>query len=142
MIAYVKPVQFQIMVFPTFSVKIRTTPISYLLRMQHMNTRIVVAALLLIATSEAIAGVRCGRSLIVEGDYKLDVYRRCGEPYFKESRVEYRAIRLRNPGLEQERWVPVNVEEWTYNFGPNSFMEVLIFENGRVVGTRTLGYGD
>lgn len=100
-----------------------------------------VATLLMLA-SQPVLAMRCGQSLIVEGDHMLEVYRKCGEPYFKETRVEYRAVRLRYPGLDQERWVPVNVEEWTFNFGPSRFMETLIFEGSRVVGTRTLGYGD
>lgn len=108
-----------------------------------MNKRFLLGVALILALSSPGAwALRCGQLLVVEGDYKLDVYRKCGEPYYRESRVEYRAIRIRNPGIEQERWVPVTVEEWTYNFGPTRFMETLIFENNRVIGSRTLGYGD
>jgi hypothetical protein len=35
----------------------------------------------------------------------------------------------------------VRVEEWVYNFGPTQLMSSLIFENGRLVRIRTLGYG-
>jgi hypothetical protein len=108
-----------------------------------MKMRLFLGAfLILFSATQAAMAMRCGQALIVEGDHMLDVYRKCGEPYFKETRVEYRAVRLRSPGLEQERWIPVNVEEWTYNFGPSRFMETLLFEGSRVVGSRTLGYGD
>jgi hypothetical protein len=48
---------------------------------------------------------------------------------------------LKGRGLEQEQVVPVNVEEWLYNFGPQYFMQLLRFENGRLVEIRNLGYG-
>jgi hypothetical protein len=108
------------------------------------NVLLVVIGVLLVEPAWAL---RCGRSLVVEGDYKVQVLRRCGEPEYKESRVEYRAVRLRGsgiqyPGLDTSQVVPVTIEEWTYDFGPNRFVEVITFEAGRVINIRALDYGD
>ena len=103
--------------------------------------------LLTLFLMEPAWALRCGNRIVVEGDYKFQVLRRCGEPDYKESRVEYRSTRLRGssvlqPGIDVNQMVPILVEEWTYDFGPNRFVEVLYFEAGRVVGIRSLGYGD
>jgi len=84
--------------------------------------------------------LRCGSLLVNIGDYKLEVLRKCGEPLFTDSRIEYRAIRLYGSGLELERVVPVIIDEWTYDFGPNRFVRLLRFENGRLVDVESLGY--
>jgi hypothetical protein len=37
--------------------------------------------------------------------------------------------------------VQVPVEEWTYDFGPNQFIEYVTFEQGRLVHIRSGAYG-
>ncbi|QSA98205.1 DUF2845 domain-containing protein [Methylococcus sp. EFPC2] len=96
-------------------------------------------------TQEAWA-LRCDRELVLAGDAKIQVLRKCGEPALTEHRVEYRSYRqrgsgLQQPGLDFEYQVPVNIDEWTYNFGPHRFMQRLIFENGRLVKIEDLDYG-
>jgi hypothetical protein len=104
----------------------------------------VLVGMLLVAPSAW--ALRCDRQLVLAGDSKPQVLRKCGEPYFTEHRVEYRSVRLRgsglqHPGLDFETVVPVNIDEWTYNFGPRQFMQRLIFENGRLVRIDNLEYG-
>jgi len=43
---------------------------------------------------------------------------------------------LRINGLEK-----VRVEEWTYNFGPQRFLQIYRFENGEVVEMKFGDYG-
>ena len=91
--------------------------------------------------------LRCGRSLVVEGDSQYQVYRRCGEPDLKENRVVYRELRWRGsgydqPGLETRQTQPVLIEQWTYDFGSNRFVEVVTFEDGRVISIQPGGYGE
>jgi hypothetical protein len=38
--------------------------------------------------------------------------------------------------------VIVTIDEWTYNLGPNDFMRVLNFVNGKLVDIREGGYGN
>ena len=111
-----------------------------------MKNQMLRMLILLLIMAEPAWALRCGNLLVLEEDYKLQVLQKCGEPFYQESRVEYRAMRLRGsgiqqPGLDYETLVPVTVEEWTYNFGPHRFMELLIFENGRLVRIKDLGYG-
>jgi len=106
-----------------------------------MKTRRFIFGLLLCLVESPVWAFRCGMDLVTLGDYQIQVLRKCGEPIQKAHRVAYRAVRLRNLGFEQETYVPVDIEEWTYNFGPTRFMELLQFENGRLIDSRSLGYG-
>jgi hypothetical protein len=105
-----------------------------------------IAALLLAAACPPGWAFYCGHSLVTEGDYKLQVLQKCGEPDYAESRVEYRTEVLRGsglgqPGLDIARQVPVQIDEWTYDFGRRRFMQWLRFENGRLSAIKELGYG-
>lgn len=112
-----------------------------------MKRRIgICLACLLLASPGTSWALRCNRQLVLEGDAKIQVLHKCGEPDYSEHRVEYRSVRLRGsgfqqPGLDIENQVPVNIDEWTYNFGPRQFMQRLIFENGRLVKIEDLDYG-
>jgi len=102
--------------------------------------------ILFIALTQPAWGMRCGRMLVTEGDPKIQVVRKCGEPDFAESRMEYRSVRLRGSGFQQpgadfETVVPVQIDEWTYNFGPHQLMQKLVFENGRLIRIESLDYG-
>lgn len=35
----------------------------------------------------------------------------------------------------------ITVEEWTYNFGPDKFIRIFTFRNGKLVDIRTGGHG-
>jgi hypothetical protein len=105
---------------------------------------ILMAAL---ALSPPAWALRCGNNLVVEGDTKYDVYRRCGNPDFQDTRTVYRSVRIRGsglgqPGLDVYETIPVQIDEWTYNFGPDRFIELITFENGRIINIRPLDYGD
>ena len=83
--------------------------------------------------------MHCGTRIVKEGDSAPDVLRRCGEPEHVEQSVDYRyrsAYYGYAPNL-----VPVTIEVWTYNFGPNRLMRRLRFEDGELKSIRTLGYG-
>ena len=98
---------------------------------------------------------RCNSWVIDPGLHKAEVLGKCGAPFGQSLRTEYRVQRLRetvwtrpvNGGppvqsaVEVERQVPVVIEEWVYNFGPQQFMQSLRFENGRLVEVQDLGYG-
>jgi hypothetical protein len=87
---------------------------------------------LLASPGDALA-LRCGGSLVSVGDVRLEVAAKCGEPSEKTLYYEERKIG------RSTRIVPVEV--WIYNFGPQRFVYFLTFEKGKLVETRTGGYG-
>ncbi|MFY0569125.1 DUF2845 domain-containing protein [Archangium lansingense] len=91
------------------------------------------------------ATLRCGTALASDGASKSDVLTKCGEPMSKDTRTETVSEKTKQKGQEtdttQERIVSKTIEEWTYNFGPRHFMQVVVFENGRLVDVRSAGYG-
>lgn len=110
----------------------------------------VLAVLGALAATPAESALRCGARLVTEGDRKLDVLARCGEPALIEERLAYRT--LRRPALtplpgkhgsvvHDSVVIPIDLEEWTYNFGPRRLMRLVRFANGRVVEIVSLDYG-
>jgi len=81
----------------------------------------------------------CEEKIVSIGDSKADVFMKCGRPSWTNKYEEkFREI------LDdtRERIVSADIEEWTYNFGPNKFLRIFKFRNGRVVDIKTGGYGD
>lgn len=103
----------------------------------------------LFATADAWS-MRCKSYVIDTGMPKMEVVQKCGEPSSRDTRTERRTMRVRESqrrdynksSVEVEREIEITVDEWIYNFGPNQFMQQLIFENGKVVQIRDLGYGN
>lgn len=88
------------------------------------------------------ASLRCGADLVSDGASKADVLVKCGEPMAKDSRSETEETKQRGADGEfTKRTVHKTIEEWTYNFGPNRFMQVVVFENGKLIDVRSTGYG-
>ena len=88
------------------------------------------------------AAMRCGQRLITEGDHESKLLRYCGEPVSVQSRVAPRVyVRDVGPGFIPGFYEYVQVQEWTYNFGPRKFMRQVRIENGIVTEITELGYG-
>jgi hypothetical protein len=87
--------------------------------------------------------LRCNHQLIRVSDRKAEVIYHCGEPDYIDVRYINEGTRLRDPNrtLELSRFKEIVVEEWTYNFGSNKLMRLLLFKNGVLKEIRTLGYG-
>ena len=79
--------------------------------------------------------------LISVGQGANEVRKKCREPDDVQQRVELRTIRETQrrwvQGVVQEftveRTVEVQIEEWSYDFGPGRFTKLLHFEQGRLV---------
>lgn len=122
--------------------------------------QIVAFGILFLISAPAAAdnSFRCGSNLVSVGDSKYQVRAKCGAPSYKEVRREKKIKRdlyrdlFPPPGYqgrrEQEKYREpllveeyVDIEEWTYNRGPNSLITTLTFENGKLVDVDTDGYG-
>ena len=113
----------------------------------------VLLVLTVLLTGTALA-FQCDGKIISKRNTTFDVLRKCGEPDYIDRWEEERAVRgygrfeMPRSGGIPETQVPVvsvihvQVERWTYNLGPNRFMQVLRFENGKLVDINTGDYGD
>lgn len=88
-------------------------------------------------------GFSCGNRVITTGMTAGEVVAACGDP--AEVRV---STVLRHPTVWRygRPWVvgeaiPIPVETWIYNFGPQRLMRKLRFDDGELVDIDTLGYG-
>lgn len=80
------------------------------------------------------SALRCANKLVDIGDRPHKVFERCGDPDFVDS---YDRPFFFN-GYPQGY---THVDIWTYNFGPNRFIQELIFENGVLRSINQLDYG-
>jgi len=81
----------------------------------------VLGALSLTAALPLAAQMRCGNALVREGDRKVEVLLKCGEPLAAEKRHRcFYAL-----GCE-------TVEEWIYDVGSQKMLRVLTFRGGRL----------
>ena len=112
---------------------------------------------LLLAGGFGLAGtasadnIRCQNRLVSTGSTKYDVQALCGAPDATERRTERRLVRrqITTRCADAVTWctsyiedsVDVPVEEWTYDFGTQRFLQYLTFEDGKLLNVRSGGYG-
>lgn len=112
------------------------------------------ALALLLASHESRAdSIRCGDQLASNGASLYEVKSVCGDPDMATQRVEQRTIytRVTGPcvvvqgrtvcGSMVQQIIDVVVDDWTYDFGNNRFIQFVRFENGRLVQVTHGGYG-
>lgn len=88
------------------------------------------------------ARASCDENAVREGDGKLDVLSRCGEPAALDAWDEAVGELLTDgTGFAAGGGRTTRVERWTYDFGRNRFVRFLRIENGRVVKVSTGSYG-
>lgn len=92
----------------------------------------------LVATQPAWA-FKCGSRLVREGDRIFEVLEKCGPPIYASRHTEYRDTRFFQYGYTFGEIVPVEIEEWLYDFGRRRFVQRLLFENGVLVNVQSLG---
>lgn len=104
-----------------------------------------LAALLSRPATAAADSIRCAGGIVSEGDAGIDLLGKCGEPTLAERRVDDRwavlAERRDGGKVSAGRRVGVVVEQWSYDFGPDSFVQVVTLENGRVTAVARGSYG-
>ena len=104
----------------------------------------LVACALLAANEASADTLRCGATLISEGDSIEKVRQHCGEPVSTSRTWITRRPRFEHGGqeipFEGSEEVPVDL--WTYDFGPNRLMRRIRFVAGKVESIETLGHGN
>lgn len=103
-----------------------------------MRSCALLALLLMLTSPAAIAALRCGNRLVTDGARDFQVRDRCGDPFWSESWIGVDVIGRDTP-LERQREVQWSV--WYYNFGPRALMQRLVFRDGELEVSDTLGYG-
>jgi len=108
--------------------------------MKNNITWVLVLSLCCLNTAYAM---KCGRNLVIEGDYISKVIDQCGEPDSVNTHTEVvsRTIHFPYRTLDMQEFVEIQVEEWIYNLGPSRFQQYLRFENGILVEVKSLGRG-
>lgn len=127
-----------------------------------LTCTILLGALSFSPSSSALA-IRCNSFVVDVGMHKAEVMQKCGMPGSQERRIERRIVRAPQGGsrhvahraahqqnhdhrgaqaVEIEREIEIVREEWIYNFGPHQFMQLLVFEDGRLKEIQNLGYGN
>ena len=77
------------------------------------------------------------------GDSSAELENVCGKPAQVDHSTGYPSG-TRRAGVRAAQSSPddlVSIDSWTYNFGPDQFMQRVRIENGVIVGIDTLGYG-
>ena len=98
---------------------------------------------LLVTPSCVFAALRCGSRLVAEGDRKIEVFQKCGEPTLIEKwKIENTKLNAKRnkkylkdiiTDLEEHQEIKTEIiEEWTYNFGANRLIYFLTFTNGEL----------
>lgn len=101
----------------------------------------------MLPSAAALAGdsFACGNRIVTTGMTDTEVRAACGEPedIRRDSILRRPTIwRQGRPIVVGAEPVPVPVETWLYNFGPNRLMRRLRFTDGVLEEVRTLGYGE
>lgn len=119
-----------------------------------------LAALFGVLSATSAQALYCGTKLVLDGYTTGQVAQLCGPPQSQSHSVYYVAAITgyaqpnipvaprgpAGPGFPGQApivaQIPVELDEWIYNFGPLQFMQQLRFENDRLVSVTPLGYGD
>ncbi len=112
--------------------------------MKNINL-LVFGALDLVPALSVANNIRCGDRIISEGTTRAEVAALCGQPAQVDHKTIYNStgVIVRGPaGIASGSSVAVEVEVWTYNFGPDRLMQRIRFDaNGTVASIESLGYG-
>lgn len=103
-----------------------------------MTRSFLLVGLALLLASPAASALRCGNRVVSEGDRDFQVRQRCGDPYWSETWIGV-DVAGRYSALETQAEVEWSV--WYYNFGPRALIQRLIFLDGDLQRSESLGYG-
>ena len=91
----------------------------------RLRQRALLAALIAMLFSMPAHALRCGTSIVEEGDLKFEVLQACGEPISRE------VIGYIDSARVNDRIRVMNIEEWIYQINGN--YQSLEFEGNQLV---------
>jgi Protein of unknown function (DUF2845) len=98
----------------------------------------LLASLLASANAQAM---RCGVSLVAQGQWMYEVLEQCGAPIEQHTRTIFLGV---NEGYAINGFAAATsivVDEWVYDFGPHRLRRLLRFEDGQLMRIETLDRG-
>lgn len=98
-----------------------------------MKNLILVVCFSWLPAGEVLA-LKCNTKIISIGDRIHRIHRLCGEPTY----TDFYDKPITNLGFANAF---THVDVWTYNFGPQRFMQELVFEDGILRYINRLEYG-
>jgi hypothetical protein len=111
---------------------------------RRLSAALVAAALLTAAPADADS-IRCDSGpgysggIVSNGDTTLDLVGKCGWPALREDEAETRSRLEVVAGTT--RSAVTTIQRWTYNRGPNQFIQVVLLEGGQVTRIERGSYG-
>lgn len=90
------------------------------------------------SVSAATSSFKCGNRIVSLGNTKAEVVIKCGTPAWKDA---WSDDIVRNVNKADQFRISVERERWIYNFGPNAFLQIILFENGKLMNIATGDYG-
>jgi hypothetical protein len=106
--------------------------------MEARSTLVFILSVLVAAVPVAAGTMRCNGTVVSLGETKAEVVMKCGEAASRDSRQEEFFEGTEGAGA---RIKTVTVDDWTYDFGPDSLLRFLTFRNNRLVEIKEGGYG-
>ena len=102
--------------------------------MKTLSLQVVVLLMIIVSTGYA-DNFRCPNgSIVSSGDSMSEVMVKCDPPTGKIKRID-------SEETIKGRVRYIEVEEWTYNEGPNTLVHYLIFRNGLLTEVKTGTFG-
>ena len=107
-----------------------------------MSSLRVLCVLTLLALASAPAySMRCGVSLVAQGQWTYEVLEQCGEPVEHHVKTVFITTHDRHGARGLEAATSIEVEYWIYDLGPHRLRRLLRFEDGQLVHIETLDRG-
>jgi hypothetical protein len=109
--------------------------------------RAFAAAAALVFVFPAIAGassessMRCPGGIVAVGDPTIDLLGKCGMPALREVRASDTYVAVATVGQTFGRTAVLTSERWTYDFGPQQFLMLVVVDGGRIQSMHRGGYG-
>ena len=109
-----------------------------------------VGACLLSAGDARADSLSCKGRIVSTGDSTYQVRSVCGEPDATTRRVEVRTVRHMVPvecAVQRRCWsvvertIEITIEQWTYDFGRQQFIQYVTFEDGQLLRVESGSYG-
>jgi len=91
----------------------------------------------------AESSIACSGGIVQVGDTQVDLLGKCGDPVLRDVDVVEAGVAIlrEDPLALDGSSSTAAVERWTFNFGPNRFVEIFTLESGRIVRIERGSYG-